>query len=184
MGNYSAASLTTSNTAINFVNIPSFTHRFAKGDKITVEFYGTSSATDRVQIQQNDRTWFADPDTNEQGYNNISYSTVSNRVFAGIYKEGGQTVIFQEIDLAQEDVVTQPGYSHDLFLFACAEFEQQSQTWTLKQGFWKGIASQFRVYYDLLTLSQIQNLYANKISISPINYGEVLTGGNIMNLQP
>jgi len=185
LGNYNAASLTTSNTTIHFVNIPTFTHRLVKGDKITVEYTSvTGISADRVKVQQNDRSWFGDPDTNEQGYNNISYSTVSNRIFAGIYKEGGQTVIFQEIDLAQEDVAVQPGYSHDLFVFACAEFEQLSQTWTLKQGFWKGIASQFRIYYDLLTLTQIQNLYANKISISTINYGEVLTGGDIMNLQP
>jgi hypothetical protein len=184
LGNFAAASLTTSNTTIHFVNIATFTHRFVKGDKITVEFAGTSSATDRVQVQQNDRTQFADPDTNEQGYNNISYTTVSNRIFAGIYKEGGQTVIFQEIDLQSEDVSTQPGYSHDLFIAVNAEFEQQAQIWTLKQGFWKGIFSQFRIYYDLLTLTQIQNLYANKISISSINYGEVLTSGNIMNLQP
>jgi hypothetical protein len=186
LGNYNAASLlTTGNTTIHFVNIPTFTHRLVKGDKITVEYTSvTGISADRVKVQQNDRSWFGDPDTNEQGYNNIVYSTVSNRIFAGIYKEGGQTVIFQEIDLAQEDVAVQPGYSHDLFVFACAEFEQLSQTWTLKQGFWKGIASQFRIYYDLLTLTQIQNLYANKISISTINYGEVLTGGDIMNLQP
>ncbi len=185
LGNFSAASLTTSNTTIHFVNIATFLHRMVKGDKICVEYTSvTGVSTDRVQVQQNDRTWFGDPDTNEQSYNNISYSTVSNRVFAGIYKEGGQTVIFQAIDLQSQDITVQPGYSHDLFLFACLEFEQLSQTWTLKQGFWKGIFSQFRIYYDLLTLTQIQNLYANKISISNISYGQVLTGGDIMNLQP
>jgi hypothetical protein len=185
LGNFAATSLTTSNTTIHFVNIPVFTHRLVKGDKICVEYTSvTGVSADRVQVQQNDRSWFGDPDTNEQGYNNISYTTVSNRIFAGIYKEGGQTVIFQEIDLASEDIVVQPGYSHDLFIAVNAEFEQQAQTWTLKQGFWKGIFSQFRIYYDLLTLAQIQNLYANKISISSINYGEVLTGGDIMSLQP
>jgi hypothetical protein len=185
LGNFNAASLTTSNTTIHFVNIATFTHRFVKGDKITVEYTSvTGISADRVQVQQNDRTWFGDPDTNEQGYNNIVYTTVSNRIFAGIYKEGGQTVIFQEIDLASEDVVVQPGYSHDLFLFAAAEFEQLTQSWIIKRGYWKGIASQFRIYYDLLTLTQIQNLYANKISISTINYGEVLTSGNLMNLEP
>lgn len=186
LGTFNAATLTTTgNTTINFVNIATFTHRMVKGDKICVEYTSiTGVSTDRVRVQQNDRTWFGDPDTNEQSYNNISYSTVSNRVFSGIYKEGGQTVIFQAIDLQSQDITIQPGYSHDLFLFGCLEFEQQAQVWTLKQGFWKGIFSQFRIYYDLLTLAQIQNLYANKISISNINYGEVLTGGDIMNLQP
>jgi hypothetical protein len=185
LGNFNAASLTTSNTTIHFVNIATFTHRFVKGDKITVEYSSvTGLSADRFKVQQNDRTWFGDPDTNEQGYNNITYSTVSNRIFAGIYKEGGQTVIFQEIDLQSEDVTIQPGYSHDLFVNVCAEFEQLSEAWTIKRGYWKGIFSQFRVYYDLLTLTQIQNLYANKISISTINYGEVLTSGNLMKLEP
>lgn len=186
LGTFNAATLTTTgNTTINFVNIVTFTHRMVKGDKICVEYTSvTGVSTDRVRVQQNDRTWFGDPDTNEQSYNNISYSTVSNRIFAGIYKEGGQTVIFQEIDLPSQDVTVQPGYSHDLFLFGCLEFEQSAQVWTLRQGFWKGIFSQFRIYYDLLTLTQIQNLYANKISISNISYGQVLTGGDIMNLQP
>ena len=87
LGTFNAASLTTSNTTINFVDIVNFTHRMVKGDKICVEYTSvTGISADRVKVQQNDRTWFGDPDTNEQSYNNISYATVSNRVFSGIYK--------------------------------------------------------------------------------------------------
>jgi hypothetical protein len=144
----------------------------------------TQLAADRVQVQQNSKsTYFADPDTSEQRFNGISWSVVNDRVLAGVYKEGGQTVVMQQIDLGIE-LTQQPGYTHDLFLGVCAEYETLTKTWTLKQGFWKGIFSQFRIYYDLLTLTQIQNLYANKISISSINYGEVLTSATLMNLQP
>lgn len=176
---------TTSNSTINFVDITNFNHMLVKGDKICVEYTSaTQLAADRVKVQQNIKsTYFTDPDTNEQSFDNVTWSTVSDRTLAGIYKEGGQTTTRQVTDIGIEEI-QQPGYTHDLFLCACAEYETLSRTWTIKQGYFQGIFSQFRIYYDILTQAQITNLYTNKITISNIPYGQVLTGATIMNLQP
>lgn len=183
LGTYNAASLvTTGNTSVNFKNIVSFTHLMAKGDRISIEYTG-GTTNDRVKVQQNSKSYYANPDTVQTWYNNTTWALVNDRVIAAIINEGGQTVTQQYLDINAATPPTISGYTHALYLGALAEYDQGAQNWVLRQGFWAGVFAEFRIYYPVLSQTEITNLFTNKRTIASRAYGEVLAVPNFMKLE-